>query len=358
MGRVRLPGLIDAHVHLRQPGGDHKEEIATGTAAALAGGIVGVLDMPNNSPPIVDGPGLARKADLFVQRARCDYGLFIGAGDEAQPTTAEAELAVALKLYLTPTYGPLRLQSLAGLLRVFQVWPGRRPIAVHAEGLSMVIPIGLAQLTGKPVHICHVARAGEISLVREAKQQGAPVTCEVTPHHLFLTRADAESLGPFGSMKPSLGNPADVAALWQNLDVVDLVASDHAPHTVAEKRGPNPPPGVPGVETMLPLLLQAVHEGRLTLDRVVQLLHDGPCRVYGLTVPDAEVEVDLGGCQTLRGARLHSKCGWTPFEGWRVHGLVRRVDLRGRTAFEDGEVLAAQGFGRPLGGFGPAPGTI
>jgi len=347
MGRVVLPALIDAHVHLREPGGEHKEDVVSGTAAALAGGIVGVLDMPNNTPPVVDGASLAHKRDLFQGRARCDYGLFLGAGDETALEGVAAE-AVGLKVYLTPTYGPLRMESLGGLLAAFQRWPAGRPIAVHAEGLSMAIPIGLARLTGKHVHICHVARAAEIDLVRLAKEQGAPVTCEVAPHHLFLTQADADRLGPLGMMKPPLGGPDDVAALWRSLEVVDLVASDHAPHTLEEKRGASPPAGVPGVETMLPLLLQAVHEGRLSLDRLVALLHDGPQRVYGLRLPEAAVEVDLEAPWTIAGAALHSKCGWTPYEGWRVAGRVVRVDLRGRTVCIDGRVSAPAGFGRAL----------
>lgn len=348
MKRLVLPGLIDAHVHLREPGGEHKEEVATGTAAALAGGIAGVLDMPNNTPAVVDAAGLARKAALFRQKARCDYGLFLGAGDESHPTPADAQSAVALKLYLTPTYGPLQLASLASLLQIFRDWPRERPIAVHAEGLSMAIPIGLALLTGKRVHICHVARADEIALVRAAKEQGAPVTCEVTPHHLFLTQRDAARLGPFAAMKPPLGDENDVAALWQHLQVVDLVASDHAPHTLAEKEGPSPPPGVPGVETMLVLLFDAVQEGRLSVERLVELLHHGPQRVYGVQAPEAQVELELGGRRSLWGRELHSKCGWTPYEGRTVRARVRRVVLHGVVAFEDGRVLAAAGEGRPL----------
>ncbi len=348
MTHVILPALIDAHVHLREPGGEHKEEIATGTAAALAGGIVAVLDMPNNTPPVIDAAGLARKAQRFRSQARCDYGLFLGAGDQCHPTGDVARDAVGLKLYLTPTFGPLRLDNLGSLLAIFRLWPGDRPIAVHAEGLSMAIPIGLAQLTGKRVHLCHVARADEIALVRAAKEQGAPVTCEVTPHHLFLTRSDAERLGPFGHMKPTLGEEADVASLWRNLDVVDIVASDHAPHSEAEKRGPNPPPGVPGVETMLPLLLDAVQGGRLSLERLVELLHHGPQRVYGLRAPEGSVEVELGGSWTFQGARLHSKCGWTPYEGRRVACRIVRVALRGATVYQEGEVVAQPGYGKPI----------
>ncbi len=348
MRRVVLPGLIDAHVHLREPGGEHKENIASGTAAALAGGIVAVLDMPNNTPPIVDAAGLSHKAQLFRSQARCDYGLFLGAGDKAPPDGALAAEAVGLKLYLTPTYGPLRLERLGSLLAAFDRWPVGRPIAVHAEGLSMAIPLGLARLTGKHVHVCHVARAEEIHLVRLAKEQGAPLTCEVAPHHLFLTRADGERLGAFGTMKPPLAGADDVAALWRHLDVIDLVASDHAPHTEAEKRGANPPAGVPGVETMLPLLLDAVQEGRLTLERLVQLLHDGPERVYGIRAPEAAVEVDLEATWVVAGAALHSMCGWSPFEGRRLRGRVVSVDVRGKTVCRDGRVEAPAGCGRLL----------
>ncbi|MDI7274987.1 MAG: amidohydrolase family protein [Anaerolineae bacterium] len=348
MAAVVLPGLIDAHVHLREPGADQKEDVASGTMAALAGGIVGVLDMPNNTPPIVDGLRLAQKRAIFRERARCDYGLFLGAGEEAIPGGDDARSAVGLKLYLTPTFGPLRLQSLGALLAIFRRWPAHKPVAVHAEGSSVAIPILLAQMTGRRVHVCHVARADEMALVRAAKEHGAPVTCEVTPHHLLLTRQDAERLGPFGQMKPALGEAEDVDALWRNLDVVDLVASDHAPHTAAEKRAADPPPGVPGVETMLPLLLTAVHEGRLSLDRVVDLLHRGPQRVYGVRAPEATVEVEIGGSWQVRGATLHSKCGWTPYEGRRVQARVRRVVLRGCTVFKDGRGLGRPGFGREL----------
>lgn len=212
----------------------------------------------------------------------------------------------------------------------------------------MAIPVGLAQLTGKPVHICHVARADEMALVRRAKEWGAPISCEVAPHHLFLSQADADRLGAFGAMKPSLGNPADVAALWANLDVVDIIASDHAPHTKEEKMGTQPPPGVPGVETMLPLLLDAVHARRLSLERVVALLRDGPERIFGVCAPDAQVEVEIGSPWTVSGSALHSQCGWTPFEGARLHGHVTQVRLRGDVVYRDGVVLAQPGSGRVL----------
>jgi dihydroorotase len=344
---LRLPGLIDVHVHLREPGGEHKEDMTSGSAAALAGGVTMVLDMPNTYPPIVDGPALARKRRLIAEKAVCDVACYLGATEtNAGEAAALASQAAGLKIYLDQTYGPLRMNNLTALLSHFRTWPADRPIAVHAEGLSVAMAIGLAWSFGRRLHLCHVSRADEITLIRAAKVAGAPVSCEVTPHHLFLTEADAQRLGPYGQMKPPLATEADRQALWANLDVVDCIATDHAPHTHTEKQGGQPPPGVPGLETMLPLLLTAVADGRLTLDRLVELTHHAPRRIFGLPAqPDTWVEVDQ--VRTILGDEgLHTKCGWTPFAGMAAQGRVRRVVLRGRTAFEDGKILVQSGFGR------------
>jgi carbamoyl-phosphate synthase/aspartate carbamoyltransferase/dihydroorotase len=348
MGRLQLPGLIDVHVHLREPGGEHKENITSGSAAALAGGVVMMLDMPNTAPPIIDAEALALKRRLGGQKALCDVGFYVGATEaNAAEAAGVAGQAVGLKIYLDQTYGPLRMSSLAALLCHFRTWPSRRPIAVHAEGLSAAVAIGLARAFGRRLHLCHVSRADEIALIRAAKESGAELTCEVAPHHLFLTDADARRLGPYGSMKPSLATAADQAALWANLDVVDCIATDHAPHTRAEKDGPTPPPGVPGLETMLPLLLTAVAEGRLELEKLIQLTHAAPLRIFGLAeAADTWVEVDRDARYRVGDELLHTQCGWTPFAGMTVKGRVHRVVLRGRTAFEDGEIRVAPGFGR------------
>jgi len=350
MARLRIPGLIDVHVHLREPGGEHKEDMASGSAAALAGGVVLVLDMPNTYPPVVDAGTLTLKRCLAQEKAVCDIGFFVGASEtNATEAAGLAREAAGLKIYLDQTYGPLRMRGLAALLAHFRSWPADRPIAVHAEGLSAAVAIGLARVYGRRLHLCHISRADEIALIRAAKESGADVTCEATPHHLFLAEADAERLGPYGSMKPPLATEADRAALWANLEVVDCIATDHAPHTPAEKEGENPPPGVPGLETMLPLLLTAVAEGRLTLERMVHLTHDAPLRIFGLAEPaDSWVEVDPDARHTLGSAGLLTRCGWTPFEGMAAIGKVRRVVVRGQTAF-DGRVLVRPGFGRVVG---------
>jgi len=355
MASIRLPGLIDVHVHLREPGGEHKEDITSGTAAALAGGVTLVLDMPNTCPPIIDGETLARKKQLVAQKALCDVGLYLGASEtNASKVAARAGEAVGLKIYLDQTYGPLRMRNLAALLIHFRTWPADRPIAVHAEGLSAAIAIGLARSFGRRLHLCHVSRADEISLVRAAKESGAALTCEVTPHHLFLNEADALRLGPYGSMKPPLASENDQAALWTNLDLVDCIATDHAPHTRTEKESNVSPPGVPGLETMLPLLLTAVIDGRLTLERLVDLTYEAPRRIFGLPAqPDTWVDLDPDARYTLGSDYLHTKCGWTPFEGFSVQGKIRRTILRGQTAFEDGQIRVQPGFGKtvePQGG--------
>jgi dihydroorotase-like cyclic amidohydrolase len=349
MTTTRLPGLIDIHVHLREPGATHKEDFSSGTAAALGGGVVAIADMPNNTPPVVDEQTLGQKAELASRKARCDYAFYMGASATNADRPVTGPHVAGLKMYLNETYGPLRVASLRALLGHFRSWPRHKPIAAHAEGLSAAVVVGLAQLYDRPAHVCHVSRRAEIELLRKAKEKGVRITCEVTPHHLFLTEDDAQALGSLAYMKPELGTPEDQQALWDNLEVFDAVASDHAPHTLEEKEGDAPPPGVPGLETMLPLMLNAVHEGRLSLERLVELLHSGPARVLGVRPPhDSYVEVDLDSRWVIRGNGLLTKCGWTPFEGMAVHGQVRTVYLRGTEVYERGQVLAAPGSGRPL----------
>lgn len=349
MATLSLPGLIDIHVHLRDPGETHKEDFSSGTAAALAGGFVAVVDMPNNTPPVVDRETLDQKVELASQKARCDFGLYMGASPHNANEPVVDRHVVGLKMYLDETYGPLRVASLPALMAHFRSWPSDRPIAAHAEGLSTAIAIGLAQLYDKRLHICHVSRKAEIELVRQAKEQGARISCEVAPHHLFLTEEDSKVMGSLALVKPQLGTREDNEALWNNLDIIDAVASDHAPHTLAEKQSDTPPAGVPGLETTLPLLLDAASEGRLPLEKVVRLLHDGPARILGLRPPeDALVEVDLDASWSVRGAELFTKCGWTPFEGRTIRGRVLCVRLRGAIVYQDGRVLAAPGTGQPL----------
>jgi len=206
MSTLRLPGLIDVHVHLRDPGGTHKEDFATGTAAALAGGIVAVLDMPNNSPPVINA-GSLRAKQAATEKAHCDYGLYLGATENNAAAVARLhDQACGLKMYLGQTYGPLRLVELSAVMAHFREWPARRPIAIHAEGLALAGVIALAQAHNQPVHLCHVSRAAEIALIHAAKERGAPITCEVTPHHLFSPPTTPRTPSP--KKKASIRRPA------------------------------------------------------------------------------------------------------------------------------------------------------
>lgn len=342
---VRLPGLTDDHVHLRVPGGEHKEDFFSGTRAAIAGGFTTILAMPNTTPPLVDCETLHAVQRQAQTEALCDVHFYAGASpDHLDELPDLAQDTIGLKIYADQTYGPLRVDNLATLLACFQKWPRAKPIAMHAEGRTIAVGIALAAAYGRRVHICHVSRADEIALIAAAKAHGLPVTCEVTPHHLFLTNADAMRLGPLGDMRPRLATQADVDALWAHIDTtIDCIATDHAPHTLAEKRGLDAPPGVPGLETALPLMLTAVAEGRLSMHRLLDLMHHNPRRIFGLPEqPETWIDVDPDTTHTLSDAGLHTKCGWSPFSGMTVKGKVRCVQMRGHLIFQDGEFFPIQ----------------
>ena len=345
---IQLPGLVDVHTHMREPGGEYKETFASGTAAALAGGVSIILAMPNTTPPITDAQAFGQAESRAQAGARCDYGIFLGASPTNTDLPVELQRkAAGLKMYVNETFGPLRVESLPVVLAHLRHWRGLGPVAVHAEGLMVAALAGLAALTESPVHFCHISRAAEIAVIRTGKSRGYPVTCEVTPHHLWLTEADLPRLGSLGIMRPSLATAADRDALWANLDVVDCIATDHAPHTLAEKQDESPPPGVPGLETTLPLLLTAVHEGRLTLERLVELTSTRPRAIFRLpSQPDTYVEVDPQTRWTLPSSGWHTQCDWSPFAGMTVIGRVMRTIVRGQMAYEAGQVLAAPGNGQ------------
>ncbi|MCW5876059.1 MAG: amidohydrolase family protein [Anaerolineales bacterium] len=348
---TRLPALTDVHVHLREPGATHKEDWGSGTAAALAGGITTVLAMPNTNPAINSSAALTEGLALAAAKSRCDYALFLGGGAaNAAGAAAAAQDAAGLKLYLDQTYGDLKLDDMRDWQPHFAAWPHAWPLCAHAEGKTMAAAILLSALHDRPLHICHVSTAEEIALIRAAKERGLKITCEVCPHHLFLCEDDIPSLGAGrAEVRPRLASKADQQALWDNLDIIDCFASDHAPHTLEEKDGQNPPPGYPGLETMLPLLLTAAAEGRLMLDDIIARLHTNPTRIFRLP-PQSETytEVDLNAKYEIRAAEGQTRCGWTPFEGWQVRGRVINVVLRGQPAYRDGRLLAAPGSGRNI----------
>ncbi|XP_042324499.1 CAD protein isoform X2 [Sceloporus undulatus] len=348
---IRLPGLIDIHVHLREPGATHKEDFASGTAAALAGGITLVCAMPNTSPAVIDAASFALVQKLAEAGARCDFALYLGASsDNAGSLGPVAGAAAGLKMYLNDTFSDLKMDNVSLWMEHFEKWPKHLPIVAHAERQTVAAILMVAQLYQRPVHICHVARKEEILIIKAAKQKGIEVTCEVAPHHLFLCQEDLGRIGEGrGQVRPMLGSREDMEALWENMDTIDCFATDHAPHTLEEKLGKEPPPGFPGLETMLPLLLTAISEGRLTVEDIVTRLYENPRRIFGLPVQeDTYIEVDLEQEWLVPPNTSFSKSRWTPFEGMRVKGTVRRVILRGEVAYIDGQVLVSPGYGQDV----------
>lgn len=351
---IKLPGLIDTHVHLREPGQTHKEDWDTGTSAALAGGITMVLTMPNTKPAIFDAETLDQALEAARSKARCDYAQFLGAGPDNADWDRQSDLplqAAGLKMYLDSTFGELRLDDMTLWQEHFRTWPKELPIVTHSESRSMAAVTLMAAIYDRPVHIAHISLKEEILLIKAAKARGIKVTCEVCPHHLFLTKDDIPAISHGhpgrGEVRPRLATKEDVNALWQNLDVIDCFATDHAPHTLAEKDGENPPPGFPGLETIVPLLLNAVQEGRLTINDILSRMVTNPRRIFRLPEQsDTWVEVDENATYEIHAAEMLSRCGWTPFEGWQVKGRVRKVVLHGKTAFKDNKIKIEKGFGR------------
>ncbi|MGA2490687.1 MAG: amidohydrolase family protein [Anaerolineales bacterium] len=351
---LKLPGLIDPHVHLREPGQTHKEDWDTGTSAALAGGVTMVLAMPNTTPPIFDASSLDLALEAAHSKARCDYAQYLGAGPDNTEWGRHAGLplqAAGLKMYLDSTFGQLRLDDMILWQSHFQNWPRNLPIVAHSESRSMAAVILMAAIYDRPVHIAHISLKEEVLLIKAAKDHAIKVTCEVCPHHLFLSRDDVPAISHGhpgrGEVRPRLAAKEDVEALWANLDMIDCFATDHAPHTLFEKDSENPPPGFPGLETILPLLLNAVQEGQLTINDILSRMVFNPRRIFHLPEqPETWVEVDENAIHEIHAAEMHSRCGWTPFEGWKVKGCITRVVLRGRTAFEDGKVLVEPGYGK------------
>jgi carbamoyl-phosphate synthase/aspartate carbamoyltransferase/dihydroorotase len=351
---LKLPGLIDPHVHLREPGATHKEDFDSGTCAALAGGITTVLAMPNTKPPIFDSDTLDLALNAAKQKAHCDYGQYVGAGPDNADWgrhTALSSRAAGLKMYLDSTFGELRLDDMTLWHPHFENWPKNLPIVVHSESRTMAAAILFAAIYDRPVHIAHISLKEEVLLIKAAKERGIKVTCEVCPHHLFLSKDDipAISRGHAGrsEVRPRLATKEDVNALWENLEFIDCFATDHAPHTIEEKDSDNPPPGFPGLETILPLLLTAVDDGRLTMDSIIAKMHTNPKKIFNLPdQPETWVEVDENTQYEIKSSEQFTRCGWTPFEGRKVKGKIRKVVLRGRTAFEDGKILVEAGYGK------------
>jgi len=338
---LKMPGLIDTHVHFRDPGGTQKEDYFTGSRAAIAGGFTTVLDMPNNPQPTITLSALRQKINSAKKNALCRIYFYFGADQNNLSESSKVKnLVKGLKIYMDHTTGPLLIESLNILENHFRLWPKRLPILVHAEDATILKAILLAQVYQKRLHLCHITQASELEIVRWAKKKGYKITCEVTPHHLFLNKSNEKELGPLGMMRPPLRTKEDNKALWQVLNegLIDIIATDHAPHTLEEKKSANPPNGVPGLETALPLLLTAVSQKRISLNLIEKLLYENPRKIFAIEPSkNTFIEVDLNEKWEIKNENLYTKCGWTPFAGFKVQGRLKRVVFQRREVFKNGK---------------------
>jgi dihydroorotase len=393
-GRHVLPGVVDSHVHTRDPGYPHEESFEEATASAAAGGVTTIIDMPaTDIPPLGTVAALENKVQAVSARAYVDFalrgGVFNDNLDDLVPLAEAGVVAYKVRTIQKPADTPIipdstlfeafkRVAStglpmgihaenghLVNHLTAQLMAAGRRDALAHYESRpdfveadTVARAILFARVTGARLHVHHIAAAVVAAQVREGRAAGVDVTAETCPHYLLLSTDDYEGLGPAVRVTPSIKTPADQDALWQAVrdGTVDVLASDHAPHESGQKAGPsvwNAAGGWPGLETTLPLMLDAVAGGRLTLARLVDALAFRPAHRFGIyprkgriaVGSDADlVIVDQDGRWTIDQARLFSKSKITPFHGWTGRGVVETTVLRGAVVYRDGQIV-----GQPRG---------
>ncbi len=386
-GLTVLPGVVDTQVHFREPGNEHKEDLESGTRAAALGGVTAVFEMPNTNPSTTTSEALQDKLDRAAGRAWTDHAFFIGASPENAEQLGELETlpgCCGVKMFMGSSTGNLLVDDDDTVRRVLA--NGSRRVAVHSEDEPRLIErqgervegdpathpvwrdeetaiictkrlLKLARESGRRVHVLHITTADEVALLAAAKDIA---TCEVTPQHLTLVAPDCyEQLGTNAQMNPPIRGQQHNDGLWAGVrdGVFDVVGSDHAPHTADEKAAAYPasPSGMPGVQTQLPLLLDHVNAGRLTLARLVDLVCSGPARIYNVAGKgriacgfDADFTlVDLKATREITADWLASKCGWSPFEGMTVTGWPMGTIIRGNVVMREGELTNEAG-GAPV----------
>jgi dihydroorotase len=376
-----LPGVIDAHVHFREPGAEHKEDFETGSRAALAGGVTAVFEMPNTRPATVTAQAIADKVRHAKGRMACDFAFYVGASRSNIAELGDLERlpgCCGVKVFVGSSTGDLLVDDDASIEQILRRvsrrasfhsedeerlnarmnlrvagQPDSHPVWRDAEAARLATErlLRLARKTGKRIHLLHVSAADELGLLED---NHAIASVEVTPQHLTLAAPEVyERLGTRAQMNPPLRDAHHREALWRALStgLVDVVGSDHAPHTLEEKAKPYPesPSGMPGVQTLVPVMLDHVNAGRLTIERFVDLTSHGPARLFQIAGKgriaagyDADFTiVDLKRRETISNAWIESRCGWTPYDGLTVTGWPVGTLVRGRRAMWDGEIMGA-----------------
>ena len=382
-----LPGVIDSHVHFREPGAEHKEDFETGSRAALAGGVTAVFEMPNTRPATVTAQAIADKLSHAEGRMACDFAFYLGATRDNTAGLGELERlpgCCGIKTFVGSSTGDLLVEDDASIERILRQTtrlaafhsedesrlkarldlriagrPDSHPVWRDAEAARLATErlLRLARRTGKRVHILHVSTADELELL---SAHHAIASVEVTPQHLTLAAPDVyQRLGNRAQMNPPLRDANHREGLWRAIasGLVDVVGSDHAPHTLEEKAKPYPhsPSGMPGVQTLVPVMLDHVNAGRLSIERFVDLTSHGPARLFQIAGKgrmaagyDADFTiVDLKLRRTIANDWIESRCGWTPYDGLAVTGWPVGTILRGRRVMWEGEILGLPG-GEPV----------
>lgn len=382
-----LPGVIDSQVHFREPGLEYKEDLESGSRSAVLGGVTAVFEMPNTKPNTDSADAVADKLRRAHHRMWCDHAFYVGATNNNAEHLAELERlpgTAGVKIFMGASTGDLLVSDDANLARVLA--SGHRRVAIHAEDefrmqerLGARVPgdpsshpvwrddesailatrriLRLARAARRRIHVLHVTTPAELELLGQNKDIA---TCEVTPQHLTLAGEEAyPAIGTYAQMNPPIRSGAHREGLWHWLrqGVPDVLGSDHAPHTKEEKAKayPDSPSGMPGVQTLLPLMLNHVAQGRLTLQRLIDLTSAGPQRIFGLVgkgriVPGYDADftvVDLKARWTVEERWLNSRCGWSPFTGMELTGRPVGTIIRGNRVMWEGQ-LANQAIGEPV----------
>lgn len=384
-GKLLLPGVIDPQVHFRDPGSEYKEDLATGSRAAVRGGVTSFLEMPNTAPPTTTQAALDEKLARAARHSVANYGFFIGATPDNLEALNGVNPVCGIKIFMGSSTGTLLVNRPEDLERIFA--NGTRLIAVHAEDearilerraqftgrtdpavhseirdnetarLASALALSLSKRYKRRLHILHLSTKEEVAMLRADKP--AWVTAEAIPNHLFLNNTDYARLGTLVQMNPPIRTAQDNDALWAGLHdgIIDFIATDHAPHTLEEKqRGyPNSPSGMPGVETSLPLLLTAMKAGRCTLAEIQKWMCYGPAESYripnkGKILEDWDADltlVDIEHARPVRNEETFTKVRWSPWHGRELYGWPRYTVVNGVVAFDNGQIRETT-RGRPL----------
>ncbi|MGL4636970.1 MAG: dihydroorotase [Beijerinckiaceae bacterium] len=376
-----LPGFIDSQVHFREPGLTHKEDLETGSRAAVMGGVTAVFEMPNTQPLTTSEEALQDKLKAAHHRMHCDFAFWVGGTHENAKDVAELERlpgTPGIKVFMGSSTGSLLVEDDEGVFEILK--RTRRRSAFHSEDearlrerMHLRVPgdpsshpvwrdvetalrctkrlLAVAQRAKAKIHVLHISTADEMALLQHHKDIAS---CEATPHHLTLVAPDCyERLGAYAQMNPPVRDAVHQKGIWQGLSqgVVDCLGSDHAPHTHEEKSHAYPAThsGMTGVQTLVPIMLDHVHHGRLTLERLVDLTSAGPKRLFGIANKgriaagyDADLTiVDLKRRETIRNDWIASRCGWTPYDGVSVTGWPVGTVVRGQRVMWEAAVVAA-----------------